>query len=143
MIRVVLAAVFAALISANIPGETGNRPEENVAVAPTTAAEWRTFEATAYIALCDTGCTGFTRTEYDVRHTVEYEGRRVIAVDPKVIPLGTAVDMRLADGTIIEAIAFDTGGAIKGAKIDVLMAREADAWEFGRQAVEVRVVDEN
>jgi 3D (Asp-Asp-Asp) domain-containing protein len=57
-----------------------------------------------------------------------------------VIPLGSAVELRLADGTIIEATAQDTGGAIDGAEIDVLMADVESALEFGRQAVEVRVI---
>lgn len=74
-----------------------------------------------------------------MRQHITVDGRRVIAVDPRVIPLGTLLTIRLADGTEIEGIAADTGGAIKGRRIDVLMARESDAWDFGRQAVEVRV----
>ncbi|MNC72382.1 Cell wall-binding protein YocH precursor [compost metagenome] len=66
----------------------------------------------------------------------------MIAVDPAVIPLGTAVDVRLADGKVIEAIALDTGGAIKGAKIDVLMSTRAEALEFGKQAVQIRIIKE-
>lgn len=103
------------------------------------APEWRTFTATAYTAFCDTGCIGVTATGIDVSHTVKYKGRRIVAVDPAVIPLGTALTIRLSDGSEIEAIAEDTGGAIKGRKIDVLMANEADAWDFGRQTVEVRI----
>ncbi|MNC68024.1 Cell wall-binding protein YocH precursor [compost metagenome] len=66
----------------------------------------------------------------------------MIAVDPAVIPLGTAVEVRTADGSIIKAIALDTGGAIKGHKIDVLMADIVDAWNFGRQAVQIRILKE-
>ncbi|WP_054955020.1 3D domain-containing protein [Paenibacillus dakarensis] len=102
-------------------------------------SEWRTFEATAYIALCDTGCTGITATGLDVRQHIEVDGRRVCAVDPAVIPLSTALTIRLADGSEIAAIALDTGGAIKGRKVDVLMARESDAWDFGRQAVSIKI----
>lgn len=102
------------------------------------AETWRTFTATAYVADC-AGCSGITKTGIDVRDTITYEGRRVIAVDPAVVPLGTALDIRLADGSIIEGIALDTGGAIDGAEIDVLMADVESALEFGRQAVEVRV----
>lgn len=78
-----------------------------------------------------------------MRQHIEVDGRRVCAVDPVVIPLGTALTIRFADGSEIEAIAADIGAAIKGAKIDVLMARESDAWEFGRQAVEVRIEEES
>lgn len=49
--------------------------------------------------------------------------------------------MRQADGTTFEAVAQDTGGYIKGAKIDVLVADEADAVQFGRQSVQVRVIN--
>src|SRR5690606_1324618 len=45
------------------------------------------FEATFYTAFCPTGCTGITATGIDVRNTIYYEGKRIIAVDPKVIPL--------------------------------------------------------
>lgn len=122
--------------------EPTEEPEWTTFEATEEAETWRTFTATAYIALCDTGCSGYTATEYDVRNTVEYEGRRVIAVDPAVISLGTAVEVRTADGSIIEAIAWDTGGAIKGRKIDVLMADIDDAWDFGRQAVQIRILKE-
>ncbi|MEC0370022.1 3D domain-containing protein [Paenibacillus chibensis] len=120
-------------------GETGNHRTSSDNHRKSPPQEWRTFEATAYVALCDTGCSGFTFTEIDVRHTRYYHGRVVVAVDPAVIPLGTSLTIRLADGSEIEAIAEDTGGAIKGRKIDVLMANEADAWDFGRQTVSVKI----
>ena len=52
-------------------------------------------------------------------------GRGIIAVDPSVIPLGSKVKV---DG-YGEAVAADTGGAIKGDRIDVwLPCGEAYAW---------------
>jgi 3D (Asp-Asp-Asp) domain-containing protein len=111
---------------------------EVVAEAPV----WQTFEATAYVALCDTGCSGITKTGIDVRNTVTHEGKRVIAVDPSVIPLDTTVDIRLADGTTFEATAQDTGGAIRGNRLDLLVSTEDHAWQFGRQTVEVRIIEE-
>jgi 3D (Asp-Asp-Asp) domain-containing protein len=113
---------------------------EVVAEAP--APEWQTFEATAYVALCDTGCIGITKTGLDVRSTVTHEGKRVIAVDPSVIPLDTTVDIRFADGTTFEATAQDTGGAIRGNRLDLLVSTEDEAWQFGRQTVEVRIIEE-
>ena len=50
---------------------------------------------------------------------------RTIAVDPKVIPLGSRVAINI-DGEWREFIAEDTGGAIKGNRIDVCMARHSD-----------------
>lgn len=98
------------------------------------------YEATAYVAMCDTGCTGITKTGVDVRHTIYYEGYRVIAVDPRQIPLGSIVRVTLGDGTSFKAIASDTGGDIKGFRIDVLVATESEAWEFGRQTVGIEIV---
>jgi 3D (Asp-Asp-Asp) domain-containing protein len=102
--------------------------------------EWQTFEATAYVALCDTGCIGITKTGIDVRNTVTHKGKRVIAVDPSVIPLGSSVDVRLADGTTFEATAQDTGGAIRNRRIDLLVKTEKEARQFGRQRLQVRII---
>jgi 3D (Asp-Asp-Asp) domain-containing protein len=102
--------------------------------------EWITFEATAYTAFCDTGCTGVTKTGLDVSNTTTHGGRTIIAVDPAVIPLGSAVEIRLADGRVIAGTAQDTGGAIRGKRIDVLMSSEGQEREFGRQSVKIKVM---
>lgn len=52
-----------------------------------------------------------------------------IAVDPKVIPLGTKVYIE----GIGERVAQDTGSAIKGNKVDVLMDTHSECLELGRQ----------
>lgn len=83
-----------------------------------------TFEATAYTAFCSTGCIGITRTGIDVSDRTHINGRRIVAVDPRVIPLGTE-------------LVIDTGGAIKGHKIDILMSSKEKAREFGRRNVTV------
>jgi 3D (Asp-Asp-Asp) domain-containing protein len=114
------------------------KAEPVVDVRPPPEPAWQSFEATAYIALCDTGCTGITKTGIDVRENVRYKGKRIIAVDPSVIPLGSAVEIRLADGTIIEATAQDTGGAIRGKRLDLLVSSESIARNFGRQIVKIR-----
>ena len=60
-----------------------------------------------------------------------------VAVDPEVIPLGT----RLWVEGYGEAVALDTGGAIKGNIIDVYLSTEAECWQWGRRMVEVRVIE--
>ena len=60
-----------------------------------------------------------------------------VAVDPQVIPLGT----RLWIEGYGEAVALDTGGAVKGNVIDVYLPTEAECWQWGRQQVEVRVIE--
>jgi 3D (Asp-Asp-Asp) domain-containing protein len=103
-------------------------------------AHWLTVEATAYVALCGTGCTGITATGIDVRQSHTYGGKRVIAVDPAVVPLWSEVELRYADGRVERAVAADTGGVIDGNRIDLLVANIDTAWAFGRQSVELRIL---
>lgn len=65
----------------------------------------------------------------------------MIAVDPNVIPLGSTVEFTLNSGKAVRAKAIDTGGAIKGRRVDLLMETEAEALEFGRQSVKVRIIE--
>jgi len=132
------------LIAINTVFHTAHPPPKPVGplkVVKSVKPRWLTFTATAYTADCE-GCIGITKTGIDVRNTIYHENKRVIAVDPRVIPLGTTLEIRLADGTTFDAIAVDTGGAIKGARIDVLVEKKEDALEFGRQDVKVRILKE-
>ncbi|TEA52913.1 enterotoxin [Bacillus sp. BH2] len=61
---------------------------------------------------------------------------RIIAVDPKVIPLGSKVWVEGYG----EAIAGDTGSAIKGNRIDVLMGSKSKAMNWGRRTVKVKIL---
>ncbi len=60
----------------------------------------------------------------------------VIAVDPAVIPLGTRVYVPGYGN----AIAADTGGAIKGDKIDVCFDTRAEAVAWGRRTVTITIL---
>ncbi|OZM55856.1 hypothetical protein CIB95_15160 [Lottiidibacillus patelloidae] len=95
-----------------------------------------TFEvvATAYTALCDSGCTGITATGINL---LENPDMKVIAVDPRVIPLGTRV---FVEGYGY-AIAGDTGGAIKGYKIDIYVKTKDEARKFGRKKVKITILN--
>ncbi|QDI91703.1 peptidoglycan-binding protein [Salicibibacter halophilus] len=95
--------------------------------------ETYTMEATAYTANCD-GCSGVTATGIDLNNNRD---ANVVAVDPNVIPLGSTVHVEGYG----EAVAGDTGGAINGEKIDLHVPTQDEALEFGRQDVEVTVLD--
>lgn len=60
----------------------------------------------------------------------------IVAVDPRVIPLGTMV---FVEGYGI-ALAADTGGAIKGNRIDLCYNSRAEALAFGRRKVKVHIL---
>lgn len=66
----------------------------------------------------------------------------VVAVDPKVIPLGTKLYVQSLDGTKDYgfAIAEDTGGAIKGNRIDLFFNTAGECRSFGRRKVKVFVL---
>ncbi len=89
--------------------------------------------ATAYTASC-TGCSGITATGIDL---IANPHLKVIAVDPSVIPLGSKVWVEGYG----QAIAGDTGGAIKGNKIDIFMPDRSAALAFGRKQVKIKILD--
>ncbi len=69
--------------------------------------------------------------------------RGVIAVDPRVIPLGTRLYIESMDSypDYGYAIAGDTGGAIKGNRVDLFMDSRSEALQFGRRQVKVYILD--
>ena len=66
-----------------------------------------------------------------------------VAVDPSVIPLGTKLYIASTDGSPDYgfATALDTGGAIKGYRIDLFMEDGTDANNFGIRQVKVYVLE--
>lgn len=89
--------------------------------------------STAYTANCN-GCSGYTATGMNLRAN---PNAKVIAVDPRVIPLGTKV---YVEGYGY-AIAADTGSAIKGFKIDVFFPSKSDAFRWGSKRVKIKILN--
>ncbi|MBE3568549.1 MAG: DUF348 domain-containing protein [Bacillales bacterium] len=89
--------------------------------------------ATAYTANCS-GCSGITATGIKIHSN---SNMRIIAVDPGLIPLGSRV---YVEGYGY-AVAADTGGAIKGNRIDILMPSQSAAAQWGRKQVKVQIID--
>ena len=79
--------------------------------------------ATAYTPNC-IGCSGITAIGLPAGHGI-------VAVDPSVIPLGSKLYVK---GYGL-ALAGDTGGAIRGDRIDLGFNSYADAQQFGRRPV--------
>lgn len=88
-----------------------------------------TVTATAYSAY-DPGNGPYTSSGTPVRHGV-------IAVDPSFIPIGTRVYIPGYG----EAIAEDIGGAIVGNIIDIAFDTHEEALEFGRQELEIYILE--
>jgi len=95
------------------------------------------MEATAYTnSFQDTG-----KNPGDKYYGITASGMKarygVVAVDPRVIPLGTNLYV-VGYGY---AIAGDTGGAIKGNKIDLFFDTRQECYTFGRRQITVYVLD--
>lgn len=67
----------------------------------------------------------------------------VIAVDPRVIPLGSRVYIEAVDGSWSYgfAVAADTGGAIKGNRVDLCYRTQYECIQFGRRKCKVYVLN--
>jgi 3D (Asp-Asp-Asp) domain-containing protein len=81
--------------------------------------------------ICEKCCgKDISHPEYGITSTgVKATPYKTVAVDPQIIPYGTKV---IINGN--EYIAEDTGGAIKGYKIDICVASHSEALEKGRLA---------
>lgn len=109
---------------------TTSTPAPAPTPAPTTG---RTLvvSATGY-STNEAGLSTHTATGIDLR-----KNPMVIAVDPRVIPLGTMIEV---PGYGV-AIAGDTGGAIKGNKIDVHFPTVGQANNWGRKTVTIKILN--
>ncbi len=100
----------------------------NQTAAPIRFKNRMIMEASAYTPF-DDGQSGITASGIPAK-------RGIVAVDPRVVPLGTRV---YVPGYGV-AIAADTGGAIKGSKIDLCIEDYNEAIRFGRRKVEVYIL---
>ena len=87
-----------------------------------------TFEATAYTDDVQSQGKWVGQTASGMKPQVG-----VVAVDPKVIPLGT----KLYVEGYGNAIAGDTGGVIKGKRLDLFMNTNEECYVWGRKKVKV------
>lgn len=97
-----------------------------------------TMQATAYsTSPSENGGYGVTATGKTLKHGM-------VAVDPNVIPLGSKVYVESTDGSWVYGVASaeDTGGAIKGNKIDLCYEGSvASVRAFGRRTCNVYILE--
>ena len=154
-IGVLSAVVMIAAAAWEAPEETVEEPQEPKVVVLCTCKEPRTephrinakavevteehepaqMKITFYCCekrkhICGTG-DGITATGTEV--TPWYS----VAVDPKVIPLGSTVYVDFGDGVIHKFRAEDTGGSVKGNHIDIAVEGHQEALELGVKTARV------
>ncbi|EAE6401471.1 DUF348 domain-containing protein [Listeria monocytogenes] len=109
---------------------TSSATSSSSSSASSTPSGGKTYkmESTAY--------SGGGTTAYGINLSAN-PGLKVIAVDPRIIPLGSKVWVEGYG----EAIAGDTGGAIKGNIVDVYFPNESQCYSWGRKMVTVKVLN--
>lgn len=84
----------------------------------------------------------YVATAYSLRGRTasgRFVARGIIAADRSILPLGTRV--RISAGAYSgEYLVADTGGAVRGRKIDVWMPSNGEAIRFGRRKVKLTVL---
>jgi 3D (Asp-Asp-Asp) domain-containing protein len=109
---------------------------------PSSAGPWINFIATFYNN--DEASTG--KRPGHPAYGITASGRQTtqgvtIAVDPRVIPLGSIVEIEYPDGRREYRRADDTGSAIKGYKIDIFSNQPDSAlYALGKQNIKLRIL---
>ena len=104
-----------------------SKPSKNNSSSSNSSA--RTVKATFYTPY-DGSATGQTATGSKAKPWY------TIAVDPRVIPLGTRLTV-IGPGFKFTGLAEDTGGAIKGNKIDICVPDRKTAYRLGVKNVQI------
>lgn len=99
--------------------------------------------STRYIDMRATAYTYGCGTPGDITASGKPARVGLVAVDPRVIPLGTRLYIETPSGgfTYGYAVAADTGGGIKGNRIDLFMETYRECINFGVRTVRVYILD--
>ncbi|EAC5234966.1 DUF348 domain-containing protein [Listeria monocytogenes] len=111
-------------------------PVSNVSTSSATSSSSSTPSGGKTYKMESTAYSGGGTTAYGINLSAN-PGLKVIAVDPRIIPLGSKVWVEGYG----EAIAGDTGGAIKGNIVDVYFPNESQCYSWGRRMVTVKVLN--
>ena len=98
------------------------------------------MELTFYGADCR-GCSGITKSGLNIKNTIYYKNMRIVAADPRVIKLHSIIKIETNKDSYMAYVA-DTGGAIKGNILDVLVESEKESYKYGRQQAVVTIIKE-
>jgi len=125
------------------PSESVNKPAVKVAEKPAstvsrgTTAPSRTGKVITMVSTAYDGCYECNKPYYGYPSYIGLPLKHgIVAVDPKVIPMGT----RLYVEGYGDAIAADQGNAIKGNRIDLFFDTHQQALNYGMKTVKVTIL---
>ena len=117
-----------------VSGQEETKPEEVIVkefVEVEKEVEWYYFVASGYSSNDSAqGTNNITATGKEIE-------KGMVAVDPKVITLGTRIEIK--DMGVF--VAEDTGGKIKGNRIDIYFNSKGEAKKFGIKGIWVKIID--
>ena len=118
-----------------IQPETVDTTDKNISENPTADSKENKTDKNLKV-------TAYSATAYCLKGRTASGGsvrRGIVAADPRVLPLGTRIYMNAGpySGTYVVA---DTGGAVRGRRLDVWVPSLAEARRFGRRKVTISVL---
>jgi 3D (Asp-Asp-Asp) domain-containing protein len=136
---------LAAKVEAENQARIVNVSAKSSSIAPTNLVAKGGFQSGWKASFYNLGVASTGKRPGDTGYGITASGRPTsdvtISVDPRYIPLGTWVELKFPDGSIIKKRADDTGSAIKGKKIDVFMNQsDSTLRKKGVQKIEVRIL---
>jgi len=123
--------------ASKVPAAVISESAPLLATASTVVSEAKLVESISVPA------RSYTATAYSLRGRTA-SGRPVarglIAADPSVLPLGTRVRLEAGNWSG-EYLVADTGGAVRGRKIDIWTPTTREAMQFGKRIVRLTVLE--
>lgn len=117
-----------------VPAQKTSRPSNSSYNSVSKGGLIGTFSATSYAIGTPSVPSTVTANGTDISNTIHTkDGHRIIAVDTNVIPMNSVVVVDIPGQETFTAKASDTGSAIKGNIIDVLVDSPSKARNFGRK----------
>ena len=125
-------------VGPTLPVEGPNSPESSADNSTSSNAD-----RTAVAADSGLASQTYTATAYSLRGRTasgKPASRGLIAADPTVLPLGTRVRVE-AGAWSGEYLVADTGGAVKGRRIDIWTPTAREALQFGRRSIKLTILE--
>lgn len=122
--------------------EVASASDKLVTLKPGEASPGKVIEASANAGAPLSAPVSYIATAYSLRGRTAsgaYVTRGIVAADPRVLPLGSRVRIEAGPWSG-EYLVADTGGRIKGRKIDIWTPNSREAMRFGRRSVKVTIL---
>ena len=122
--------------------EVASSSDKPVTLKTGEASPAKIVEASAEAGTPVSAPVSYIATAYSLRGRTAsgmYVTRGIIAADPRVLPLGSRVRIEAGPWSG-EYVVADTGGRIKGRKIDIWTPSSREAMRFGRRSVKLTIL---